>query len=421
MGLQTDAASIVEQLMAEAGRADPYPLYAAAHRLGPVAPITDSMVLVSGYAEVNRLLREPGLGVVDDTVVQAWWPDSPGFPDAFDPEHGPGSTELLGRSILQANPPRHARMRAPIASVFTARRIAALEPAVAVVVDTLLDGLAEQGAGGVPVDFMELVAHRLPVAVICELLGVPPEDRELFRPLGHELSRALEFAAGHSDLAGADEAAGELSRYFTRLAAERRAEPRDDLVTALVALTGGAEPRLTDAELIGNLVLLLVAGFETTTNLLGNGLAAVFAHPPVREALRQGVLPVSDLVEEVLRYDSPVQLTSRVALREGLTAGGVPMPRYGEALLLLGAANRDPARFHEPDRFDPWRADVQPLSFGAGAHYCLGAMLARLEGTLAFRALFARFPDLAPAPGLGPVRNDRLLLRGFRTLPVVLG
>ncbi|MFC1416652.1 cytochrome P450 [Streptacidiphilus cavernicola] len=413
-----EAGAIVELLAGETGRADPYPLYARARELGPVAPLSDSFVLVTGYAEVNRLLREPGFGVVDGTVLEAWWATGPGERDA---SQEPDSMTLLGRSILQANPPRHARMRAPIASVFTPRRVAALEPAVSAVLDALLDELAELGADGTPVDFMEQVAYRLPVGVICELLGVPEQDRHRFRPLGHELTRALEFASGQGDLSGADEAARELSGYFTRLAAERRAEPRDDLVSALVGLTEGDGARLTDAELIGNLVLLLVAGFETTTNLLGNGLTAVFAHPKVHAALRAGALPAADLVEEVLRYDSPVQLTSRVALREGLDAGGVPLPKYGEALLLIGAANRDPARFPEPDRFDPWRADVQPLSFGAGAHYCLGAMLARLEATLAFRALFARFPGLAPAPGQEPVRNDRLLLRGYATLPVVLG
>lgn len=424
LNVRANAADIVEQLVSGAGRADPYPLYAAAHTLGPASPVTDSMVLVSGYAEVNRILREPGFGVVDQTVLQAWWPDraeAADDPGGAGSEVEPTAVDLLGRSILQLNPPRHGRMRAPIASVFTPRRIAALEPAVAAVVDTLLDDLERHGADGCPVDFMELFAHRLPVAVICELLGVPSADRELFQPLGHELSRALEFTSGGADLTEADAAARELSRYFTRLAADRRAVPRDDLVTALVSLTGGADARLSDAELIGNLVLLLVAGFETTTNLLGNGLAAVFAHPPVRAALAQAALPVSDLVEEVLRYDSPVQLTSRVALRPGLDAGGIPLPLHGEVLLLIGAANRDPARFPEPDRFDPWRADVQPLSFGAGVHYCLGAMLARLQGALAFRALFARFPDLAPAPGIGPTRSDRLLLRGFATLPVLLG
>ena len=433
MDTTATALAIVEQLTGTEGRADPYPLYEQARRLGPVAPLSDSFVLVSGYAEVNRLLRDPGFGVVDGAVLDAWWASQSGQPEGSEQsaqpdgsggparQREPDSAALLGQSILQANQPRHARMRAPIASVFTPRRVAALEPAVSAVVDALLDELAELGADGAPVDFMEQVAYRLPVGVICELLGVPERDRHLFRPLGHELSRALEFAPGQDDLGSADEAARELSGYFTRLAAERRAEPRDDLVSALVGLTGGDGARLTDAELIGNLVLLLVAGFETTTNLLGNGLAAVFAHPKVRSALQEGALPAADLVEEVLRYDSPVQLTSRVALREGLDVGGVPLPRYGEVLLLIGAANRDPARFPEPDRFDPWRADVQPLSFGAGAHYCLGAMLARLEATLAFRALFARFPGLAPAPGVEPVRNDRLLLRGYATLPVVLG
>ncbi|WP_331766548.1 cytochrome P450 [Embleya sp. NBC_00896] len=165
--------------------------------------------------------------------------------------------------------------------------------------------------------------------------------------------------------------------------------------------------------------MLLVAGFETTTNLLGNGLALLFGHASVRAALTAGELRAADFVEEVLRHDSPVQLTSRIALRDGLDVEGLALPRHGEVLLLIGAANRDPARYPEPQRFDPWRAETGSLSFGAGIHYCVGAMLARLEATVAFPRVLARFPALTQAPGA--TRHDRLLLRGYGELPVLLG
>jgi cytochrome P450 len=313
-------------------------------------------------------------------------------------------------------------MRAPIASVFTPRRVAALEPAVVGVVDRLLDRLPALDAGeGRGVDFMEEFAYRLPVSVICELLGVPEQDRGPFRSLVHDLTQVLEFMTDKTDLTAADAAARELSATFAALAELRRAEPRDDLITALVQLVDAEDARLDAAELLGNLALLLLAGFETTTNLLGNGLAVLFGHPSVRAALIQEALPVADFVEEVLRYDSPVQLTSRTALFRGLEIDGVPLRQHGEVVLLIGAANRDPARFHDPDRFDPWRADNQPLSFGAGMHYCLGAMLARLEARIAFTALLRRFPAIAAAKGAEPVRQDRLLLRGYASLPVEFG
>ncbi|TDT95539.1 cytochrome P450 [Streptomyces sp. 846.5] len=407
-----DAAEIIDQLARADGRVDPYPLYALAHELGPVASLGEGWVLACGYDSVNRVLRNPAFGVDSDDLRR----------DRFGDEPRRDSLALLGRSILQSNPPQHTRMRAPIASVFTPRRVAALEPAVVGVVDRLLDRLPGLDAGdGRGVDFMEEFAYQLPVSVICELLGVPEQDRGPFRSLIHDLTLVLEFMGDQTDLTAADAAARELSATFAALAELRRAEPRDDLITALVQLVDAEDARLDAAELLGNLALLLLAGFETTTNLLGNGLALLFGHPAVRAALVQEALPVADFVEEVLRYDSPVQLTSRTALFRGLEIDGVPLEQHGEVVLLIGAANRDPARFHDPDRFDPWRADNQPLSFGAGMHYCLGAMLARLEARIAFSALLRRYPAIAPAKGAEPVRQDRLLLRGYASLPVELG
>ncbi len=411
-----DAGRIVEGLLGAQGWADPYPLYAEAHALGPVVPAGPSAFLVSSHRAVNQVLRNTAFGASGEA--------GPEQGEAA----GTGSQDLLARSMLQSDQPRHTRMRAPIAAVFTPRRIAALEPAVTLAVERLLDGMAEAGANGAgadgagadgaAVDFMDRFAYALPVRVICELLGVPEADRYRFRGLAHDLTRVLEYRVGPEELVLADEAGRELAEYFTELAARRRADPQGDLVSALV---GRPDPEMSDPELIANLVLLLFAGFETTTNLLGNGLALLFQYPAVRQALARGGLEPALFVDEVLRYDSPVQLTSRFALVDGLEIEGVPVPRQAEVLLMLGAANRDPARFAEPERFDPWRADNAPLSFGAGIHYCLGAMLARLEAAVAFPALLARFPAIAPAGDAAAVRQDRIVLRGYAELPVRLG
>ncbi|MDH6134865.1 cytochrome P450 [Kitasatospora sp. MAA4] len=397
---------IIDQLLTPAGSADPYPLYAQAHRLGTVAPIWDGMLMVVGYRTVHQLLRDPGFGVADAERRVGFDPDFA--------EHA--SSRMLSHSILEVNAPDHARMRSLIASVFTARRVAALEPAVAATVRRLLEEMAELGAGGRTVDFLDTFAFRLPVSVICELLGVPEQDRYLFRTLAADLTASLEMIVEPEETLAADAATEQLAGYFSELAAQRRAHPREDLVSALVQVADAADARLTDEELLANLVLLLVAGFETTTNLLGNGLALAFEHPWTADGLRTGKVTPAGFTDEVLRYDSPVQLTSRLPLKPGLTIDGHPAGTG--AFLLLGAANRDPARYVDPDVFDPTRTESQPLSFGGGPHFCLGAQLARLESNLALPALLARFPALTPAGDA--VRRDRLVLRGYQTLPVAL-
>ncbi|MFD8479697.1 cytochrome P450 [Kitasatospora sp. NPDC059673] len=405
-----DVAAIVNELMGPKGCRDPYPLYEQLRAFGPTVQSDEYMVLVTGHQEADEIFRNPAFGVIEPELAAQFEPD---FPDH------PGKN-LLGDSILERNAPDHPRMRSLISSVFTPRRVSALAPAVTAAVEQLLDELAarsEHGDG--PVDFLDAFAFRLPIGVICELLGVPDRDRHLFRPLASDLTATMEFLVGDEELAAADRAAGELSQYFAELAALRRADPKDDLVSALVATADADQQRLSDTELLANLVLLLVAGFETTGNLLGNALALLFEHPDTAAQLREGTLDPAALVDEVLRFDSPVQLTSRIALTDGLTVGGKPVPRYTGTLLLVGAANRDPRRFPDPNRFDPSRTDGRPLSFGGGPHYCLGAQLARLEATTALPALLRRFPALAPA---GPaVHRDRLVLRGYRTLPVTLG
>jgi len=400
-----DAGTIVMELLSPEGRIDPYPLYARAHELGPAAPAGDGLVLVSGYQACKQALRHPGLGadiglVASPTDVE---------------QHL--SLALLSETILVSNPPDHGRLRSLMSQVFTARRVAALEPGIRRSVDTLLDGI--EAAGGSPVDFMDAFAFALPASVICELLGVPDQDRHRFRGLASDLMATLELLADPSGLPAADKAAAEVSEYFTALADQRRADPRDDLVTTLVQARDAADALLTDEELIANLASVLLAGFETTTHLLGNGLQLLFEHPDVMAGLRVGKIATQSFVEEVLRYDSPVQVSNRRALADGIDIDGVPVPAGTHVVLLLGAANRDPARYADPGRFDPERGDIQPLSFGGGMHHCLGAMLARLEGAVAFDGLLSRFPALGPAAGTRPTRRDRLALRGYETLPVV--
>jgi cytochrome P450 len=193
---------------------------------------------------------------------------------------------------------------------------------------------------------------------------------------------------------------------------------RDDLVSALVAARDAEDGRLGDQELLANLILLLVAGFETTTSLLGNGLTILLDRPDLAGALRTGQIPIAGFIEEVLRYDSPVQVVTRQARTDGLTIEGIPVPEGRNAILLIGAANHDPARYRDPDRFDPTRVDIRPLSFGAGPHICIGNNLARLEATVAFSKLLTRFPRLSAPPGTPPLRRDRLVLRGLQTLPL---
>jgi cytochrome P450 len=400
-----DTTGILTALGTPEGRADPYPLYAALHEIGGVIQTGPDDVIVAGYDAINVVLRDPGFGVSDASnfdMSLPRWRDNPVFVQGAD-------------WLLNLNPPRHGRIRSQMARAFTARRIAALEPAIAAMADGLLDAMADRGAGGSAVEFMHDFAYLLPVTVICELIGIPEADREGFRPVARDLAGVFELT-DIDTLPAINAAATELLAYFTALAAERRAAPRDDLLSDLLAVSDSGDGRLDEAELLHNLTLLLVAGFETTTNLLGNGLQIVLHDPPAGEAIRDGPVPASAFVEEVLRYDSPVQLTGRIGYDTSL--GGVAVAEGSGVVTLLGAGNRDPRRFTDPNRFDPTRSDGGPLSFGGGAHFCIGAALARLEGAVAFPQLLRRFPKISAAGE--PTRRDRLLLRGFDTLPVTL-
>ena len=399
-----DAAEIFPALLTSEGRADPYPLYASLHELGDVIA-QDGLVLVPGYDAANAVLRDPAFRVADAArydEVMPGWRDHP---------------SMSAESILTLNPPEHGRIRSLISHVFTQRRVAALEPAIADMTRRFLDDIAERGDGGHVVEFMHDFAFLLPVTVICELMGIPEADREGFRPLARALVATLEPVSSADQWAAADVAAVQLNDYFTTLVAARRGDPRDDLISALAGINDARDGRLSHSELLDNLVLLLVAGFETTANLLGNGLRILLADQLFADDIRDGRVQVTAFVEEVLRYDSPVQMTSRRAAVPA-SVGGRPVTAADEIIVMLGASNRDPRRFTEPNRFNPARVDGGPLSFGGGAHFCIGSALARLEAAVAFPQILARFPRLAAAGE--PVRKDGLVLRGYESLPVVV-
>jgi cytochrome P450 len=400
-----DAVQILTTLAGPEGKEDPYPLYAALHELGEVVEAGHDNLLAVGYDAISEVLRDPGYSTSDPSAFGPYLPDWQTNPIL-----------IQGNDwILNLDGHRHSRIRSLMARAFTPRRIAGLEPAIAAIADGLLDAMADRGADGSAVDFMHDFAYLLPVTVICELIGIPEADREGFRPLARDIAEIFEMIE-LAQLPAINAAAAELLDYFTALAAQRRAEPRDDLLSDLIAIAGSADGRLTDAELLHNLTLLLVAGFETTTNLLGNGLHIVLQDRRASEGVIDGSVPPAAFVEEVLRFDSPVQLTSRHGHKTELR--GIKVTETTDVTTLLGAGNRDPRRFAHAGRFDPLRPDGGPLSFGGGAHFCIGAALARLEGAVAFPKLLRRFPKVEQAGA--PARRQTLVLRGFDELPVTL-
>ncbi|HEV7963129.1 MAG TPA: cytochrome P450 [Actinoplanes sp.] len=397
-----DAATAVASLLSPRAGVDPYPAYAAIRAHGPVLPAGGAF-FVTGYAAADQILRDSAMRAYDAPLIDQQWSDW----------RANRAVSLFADSMLRQNPPNHTRMRRLASGVFTARRVSELRAVIEAQVDDLLDGLA-----GPEVDLMTDLAYPLPIAVITALLGVPAADRGMFRRLAEALTAVLEVRFSEEQASTAHAAALELEEYFDALVERRRRDPRDDLVTALAAAHDAGGDRLTGDELMGNLALLLVAGFETTTNLLGNGVVLLLDHPGEAKRLATDPGLAAAYVEEVLRVDSPVQLTERFAGHDAEVAG-VEIPAGAELIVLLGAANRDPERFAEPERFVPDRPGNAPLSFGAGAHYCLGAPLARLEAQVALPALVRRFPDLELTER--PVRRDRLTLRGWAALPVALG
>ena len=406
----TAAAISLKALHSREQRRDPYAYYAELHRAGvagPLDPVADGYdVIVYGYDAVDRVLKDPTYRLMDGEYM-----DSAG-------SHWRDHIVLrtLKDSVFFVNDSVHARMRRQFSSVFTPRRITALEPAIARMTTELLDRLAELGRDGAPVDFMAEFAFPLPSNVIGELLGVPEADRAWFRPRVRAISDIFELdGSTWSNMRAADAAAAELLEYFAGLAARRRAEPGDDLVSALVSASGGGDGPLSDTELLANLLALFNAGFVTTTHLFGSGLTLLLERPEHLAALRDRPEVGPAYIEEILRFVAPTHFLIRYAAAD-TDIDGLPIAKGSSVVVAIAAANRDPRRFPDPDTFDPTRPDNRPLSFGAGPHYCLGAALTRAEGQVAFPLLFQRFAHLAVHgdPGV----PSRLQFRGYETLPV---
>ncbi|MFF4312701.1 cytochrome P450 family protein [Streptomyces sp. 900105755] len=378
-------------------RTDPHTVYARLRERGPVHrvrwPLPDQYHetwLVVGYQEARAALADPRLAKDTEKI---------GF--KFLDE------ELIGKYLLVADPPQHTRLRGLITRAFTARRVAGLEPRIQEITDQLLDEMLPRGRA----DLVDAFAYPLPITVISELLGVPELDRERFRKLSNEVVAPSDPGSEYDSFAA-------LADYLAELIEDKRcAGPSGDLLSDLIRTTAEDGDRLSVAELRGMAFVLLIAGHETTVNLIGNGVLALLTHPDQLAALRADMSLLDGAIEETLRWEGPVENATYRYAAEPLEIAGTAIDRGDPVMISLAGADRDGDRYPEPDRFDIRRDHRGHLAFGHGIHYCLGAPLARLEGRIALRTLLERAPDLA-LDGPHGQWLPGTLMRGVRSLPV---
>jgi cytochrome P450 len=383
---------------------DPYPFYARLRATDPIHLNEQGSFVVSRHAEVSLVLRDKRFGkdYVERTVRL----------------YGPKIMEepifrSMSHWMQQHNPPDHTRLRGLVVKAFTARRIEDMRPRIQQVVDQTINAVIDRGH----MDLIEDFAFRLPVTIICDMLGIPEAHRGPLYRGSRNSGRVLDpVPMTPEEIAQAN--AGDLiaKMYFEKLFELRRRNPGDDLTTHLVQAEEDGS-KLTNEELTANIIMLFGAGHETTVNLIGNGLLALHRNPDQLALLKATPSLIGDAIEEFLRYDSSVQLAHRVALEDIEDLGGKKIPKGEAVLCLLGSANRDPAAYDRPDQLDVTRPNVRPLSFGGGIHHCLGAQLARIEAEIAISTLLRRLPELRLDDADNPEWRPTFVLRGVKRLP----
>ena len=405
--MTTDATPIMFNPFDPAYRSNPYPILNELRDTDPVHVSPLGFTVLSRYADCAAILRHPQ--ATSDNRKSPGWPDQVRAM-GLDPD------QVLAESVLPflfMDPPDHTRLRGLVNKAFTPRVVESLRPRIQAIVDELLDDAAKRGS----LEVIEELAYPLPVVVISEMLGVPKEDNETFKGWSREMARSLDpdFVLPPEVQERRQKASEEFADYMRSLIAKHRAQPQDDLLSALIAAEDSGS-HLTESELLSTAILLLIAGHETTVNLIGNGILALLRHPDQLQRLRDDPSLIKTAIEELLRFDPPVQLTGRMAL-DDIELSDTVIPQYTQTVLLLGAANRDPAQFADPERLDIGRTENRHLAFGMGIHFCLGAPLARIEGQIAIGEFARRIetPRLIEDP---PTYKENVTLRGIASLPV---
>ena len=384
---------------------DPYPHYARLRTTDPMHLTPHGMYVASRHAEASLVIRDKRFGKdYVERTKRRYGPDIMQEPVFRNYSH----------TMLQQDPPDHTRLRGLVVQAFTARRVEDMRPRIQAIVDETLDRIIPMGK----MELIEDFAFRLPVTIICDMLGIPVEHRELFYTGSRNSGRILEPVPLSPEEIKQGNATNAMTQmYFKQLFELRRKNPGDDLTTQLVQAEQDGS-KLSNEELTANIVLLFGAGHETTVNLIGNGLLALHRNPDQLALLKANPALITNAIEEFLRYDSSVQMTGRVALEDIDDLGGKKIPKGESVLCLLGSANHDPAVYPDrPDSLDIVRPNVRPLSFGGGIHFCLGAQLARIEAEVAIATLLRRLPDLRLDDAENPEWRPSFVLRGLKKLP----